>query len=112
VLRAASIFGDVFWRSAIETLLEDTDTAAWLAVLVEQGVIEVRDDGRFPGEAEYAFQHTLVREVAYEMLTSDDRVAGHWLAGQWLEKVGEADATRIQWHFERCGSGGEPGSRP
>jgi hypothetical protein len=110
VLRAASIFGDVFWRGSVEALLEDTDTAAWLAVLVEQGVIEVRDGGRFPGETEYAFQHTLVREVAYEMLTSGDRVAGHWLAGHWLEKVGEPDLARIQAHFDRCGSGGHPGS--
>jgi hypothetical protein len=112
VLRAASIFGEVFWRGGVEGLLHDSDTAAWLAVLVEHGVIEVRDDTRFAGEIEYAFQHALVQEVAYEMLTDVDRVAGHWLAAQWLERVGEADAARIQHHYERCGSGGGPASPP
>ena len=107
VLRAASIFGVTFWGGGVEALLGGSDTAAWLAVLVEQGVIEVRDDGRFPGQLEYRFQHALVQEAAYEMLTRDDHVTGHWLAGHWLEQVGEPDIARIKEHFERCGSGGE-----
>lgn len=118
VLRAASIFGTTFWRGAVEELLRGGDAAAWLAVLMDQGVIEARDEARFPGEAEYRFQHPLIREAAYEMLTREDRVAGHWLAGHWLEQVGETDARMIDEHFERCGRGGEPeepgepGSRP
>jgi hypothetical protein len=47
-----------------------------------------------------------VREAAYAMLTEGDRVAGHWLAGQWLEQAGETDATVLEDHFERCGRGG------
>jgi len=112
VVRAASIFGEIFWRGGVEALLGSGDTAAWLAVLVEQGMIEVQDNGRLPGEVEYRFQHALVQEAAYEMLTKDDRVAGHWLAGQWLEQAGETDTKRIEEHFERCGGGGEPVSRP
>jgi eukaryotic-like serine/threonine-protein kinase len=109
VLRAASIFGNTFWRGGVEELLRGGDAAAWLAVLTEQGVVERRDDARFPGEVEYRFQHALIREAAYEMLTKEDRVAGHWLAGHWLEQVGETDARMIEEHFERCGRGGEPG---
>jgi serine/threonine protein kinase len=112
VLRAASIFGETFWRGSVEALLGGEDTAAWLAELVEQGMIAVKDDGRFPAEVEFRFRHALVWEATYEMLTKDDRVAGHWLAGQWLEQAGETDAKSIEEHFERCGSGGEPGSRP
>jgi len=111
VLRAASIFGETFWRGGVEALLRGGDTAAWLAELVEQGWIAVKDGGRFPDEVELRFQHALVREAAYEMLTTDDRVAGHWLAGQWLEQAGETDAISIEEHFERCEGGGEPGSR-
>jgi serine/threonine protein kinase len=109
VLRAASIFGMTFWRGGVEELLRGGDAAAWLAVLTDQGVVERRDDTRFPGEVEYRFQHALIRDAAYEMLTKEDRVAGHWLAGHWLEQVGETDAKRIEEHFERCGRGGEPG---
>jgi predicted ATPase len=111
VLRAASVFGETFWRGSVEALLGGEDTAAWLAELVEQGMIAVKDEGRFPAEVEFRFRHVLVWEAAYEMLTKDDRVAGHWLAGQWLEQAGETDATSIEEHFERCGSGGEPSSR-
>jgi serine/threonine protein kinase len=111
VLRAASVFGETFWRGSVEALLGGEDTAAWLAELVEQGMIAVKDEGRFSAEVEFRFRHVLVWEAAYEMLTKDDRVAGHWLAGQWLEQAGETDATSIEEHFERCGSGGEPSSR-
>jgi predicted ATPase len=109
VLRAASIFGTVFWRGGVEELIGGGDTAAWLAVLVDQGVIELKNEARFPEEVEYRFQHPLIREAAYETLTSDDHTAGHWLAAQWLEKVGE-DPKVVAAHFERCGRGGQPPS--
>ncbi|HEX3759609.1 MAG TPA: AAA family ATPase, partial [Kofleriaceae bacterium] len=109
VLRAASIFGDTFWRGGVEELVGVGDTAAWLAVLVDQGVIELRNDARFADEVEYRFQHPLIREAAYEMLTNDDHIAGHWLAAQWLEKVGE-DAQVVAAHFEHCGRGGGSGA--
>jgi predicted ATPase len=112
VLRAASVFGEIFWRGAVEALLGDQDTAAWLAVLVDHGVIELRDDRRFPAEIEYRFQHALVREVAYAMLTPDDRVAGHRRACQWLVQAGETDAARIREHAVRCGSSGGPPVSP
>ncbi len=111
VLRAASIFGTAFWRGGVEELIGGGDTAAWLAVLVDQGVIELKNETRFADEVEYRFQHPLIREAAYETLTSDDRTAGHWLAAQWLEKLGE-DPQVVAAHFERCGRGGPPGAPP
>jgi eukaryotic-like serine/threonine-protein kinase len=109
VLRAASIFGTTFWRGGVEELIGGGDTAAWLAVLVDQGVIELKNEARFTDEVEYKFQHALIQEAAYETLTSDDHIAGHWLVAQWLEKQGE-DPQIVAAHFERCGRGGGPGS--
>jgi predicted ATPase len=106
VLRAASIFGETFWRGGVEALVGGGDTAAWLAELVEQDWVAVKGDGRFPAEVELCFRHPLVWEAAYGMLTEGDRVAGHWLAGQWLEAAGETDARILEEHFERCGRGG------
>jgi predicted ATPase len=108
VLRAASIFGETFWRGGVEALLGGGDTAAWIAELVEMDMFAARDEARFPGDAEFRFRHELVREAAYETLTEGDRVAGHWLAGQWLEQVG-ADAAILAEHFARCERGGGPG---
>jgi hypothetical protein len=110
VLRAASIFGTTFWRGGVEELIGGGDTAAWLAVLVDQGVVELKNEARFADEIEYRFQHTLIREAAYETLTSDDCIAGHWLAAQWLERLGE-DPAVVAEHFERCGRGREPDPR-
>ncbi len=103
VLRAASVFGDTFWRGGVEALLGAGDTAAWLAELVEQDVIAVKDDRRFPAEAEYRFRHALMRDAAYATLAEGDRVLGHWLAGQWLERTGETDVAILKRHFDLGG---------
>jgi len=109
VLRAASVFGQVFWRSGVMSLLGgDSQGAAldeWLSELVERETITRRTESKFPGEEELIFRHALVRDAAYAMLTEDDTRVGHALAGEWLEHVGESDATTMAEHFER---GGEP----
>jgi predicted ATPase len=105
VLRAASIFGETFWRGGVEVLLGGGEAAAWLTELVEQDVVAVEEGGRFPGDLQLRFRHPLVREAVYGMLTESDRVTGHWLAGQWLEQVGEPDPDVIARHYEL----GDPG---
>jgi tetratricopeptide (TPR) repeat protein len=104
LLRAASIFGQTFWRGGLEALLGDADVGAHLSMLEEQELISRRRDGRLTGE--HTFRHALLREAAYEMLTNEDRALGHRLAGAWLEQVGEHEAITLAEHFER---GGEPG---
>ncbi|MEO5729104.1 MAG: serine/threonine-protein kinase PknK, partial [Byssovorax sp.] len=54
---------------------------------------------------QYAFAHALVREAAYATLVEADRALGHWLAAEWLEQMGHADALEMAEHFRR---GGEP----
>jgi tetratricopeptide (TPR) repeat protein len=105
VLRAASVFGQVFWRGGLLALLGDTTEAsqldAWLGHLSDREVISLRPDRRFPDEKEYGFRHALVRESAYGMLTESDRTLGHRLAGEWLLRAGEREAVVLAEHFER-----------
>jgi tetratricopeptide (TPR) repeat protein len=104
VLRAASVFGQQFWRGAVASLLgpqRGAETARWLDYLAEHEVIVKRGRGKFPGEEEYAFRHALVREAAYAMMVGEDRVLGHRLAGTWLEDSGERDALTLAEHFDR-----------
>ncbi len=108
VLRAASVFGQVFWRSGVVALLEPGTTAAtdWLDELVERELLTARRDSRLVDEIEYTFRHGLVREAAYAMLTDHDRKVGHKLAGEWLEsrvrdQAGDADAVALAEHFLR-----------
>jgi serine/threonine protein kinase len=105
ILRAASVFGQTFWRGGAAALLGGNDPGAWLSALADLEVISGPREGRFPGEAEYSFQHALMREAAYGMLTEHDLALGHRLAASWLESKGECDAMVLAEHFER---GGEP----
>jgi len=118
VLRAASVFGQVCWPGGVITLLGGGQTATtaataatatmvgdWLVRLVEQEVLVVRPDSRFPGERELAFRHALLREAAYVTLTDADSRIAHRLAGEWLEQHGEADPMTLAEHFQRGGDG-------
>ena len=100
LLRAASVFGEVFWRGGLAALL---CAEAPLARLEDQEWIVQRPAAKFRGEEEYAFRHALVREAAYGMLTDEDRALGHRLAGAWLEAAGETDALVLAEHHERGG---------
>ncbi|WP_438001040.1 protein kinase [Sorangium sp. So ce185] len=113
LLRTASIFGEVFWPGAVASLLgggqDAGDTGVELAAridqLVQQEALVRRPESRFAGEPELAFRHALLAEGAYAMLTEDERVRGHRLAGEWLERRGESATAVLAEHFER---GGEP----
>lgn len=102
LLRAASVFGEIFWCGALATLLgvAPAELEALLTMLEEREWIAPRREARFQGEREYAFRHALVREAALGMLTDTDRVLGHRLAGAWLERAGEREALGVAEHFE------------
>jgi tetratricopeptide (TPR) repeat protein len=113
VLRAASIFGERFSRAGVTYLLGGEGAAARAADRLE--VLCTRElltrvpaatGPRGAGDVELMFAHALVREAAHAMLTDEDRVLGHRLAGEWLEQVGSSDAMALAEHFRL---GDEPG---
>jgi serine/threonine protein kinase len=89
VLRAASLFGDKpFTVDALVALLGESarkGIAEWLEILIMKDFVE-RDV--VVGEATYRFRQRLVRDAAYRMLTSSDRVVARRLARAWLEGAG------------------------
>jgi tetratricopeptide (TPR) repeat protein len=103
VLRAASVFGETFWRDGVSALLGGVRVEARFEDLAEQEVITRSWDERFRDQPEFRFQHALVREAAYGTLTDADRSTGHRLAGEWLERAGEGEALVLAEHFERAG---------
>jgi len=107
VLRAAGIFGEVFWESGVETLVgRETGAfklAEWLEELGRQELIVERHPSRLPRQHEFKFRHALVQDAAYAMLTAEDRALGHRLAGEWLLSAGEQDPRVLAEHFARGG---------
>jgi serine/threonine protein kinase/tetratricopeptide (TPR) repeat protein len=105
ILRAAAVFGEVFWPGAVAQLLGSVRRGIGMGQRLEEltnrEVLLKRKQSRFSGEEEYAFRHALLREGAYTMLTDEDRMLGHRLAGEWLEQHGEQDPLALAEHFER-----------
>ena len=106
LLRAASVFGQVFWDGGVSALLGNRQQAReWMEHLCRQGLISPCDASRFVGERQYEFRHGLIREGAYAMLTEHDRRLAHRLAATWLRDHGEKDSSVLAEHFEL---GGQP----
>jgi tetratricopeptide (TPR) repeat protein len=108
VLRAASVFGETFWRGGVVALtggdVKATEIDEWLSELTTREIVQRRDVSRFPSEQELHFRHAIVRDAAYQMLTEEDRQLGHRLAAEWLEKAGEDEAMLLAEHYERGGA--------
>ncbi|MCA9596777.1 MAG: protein kinase [Myxococcales bacterium] len=102
LLRAASVFGEVFWSTGVEALVGGGAELLW-AELSRKELVALHEPSRFPGQPEYQFRHALIREAAYAMLTDDDRVVGHRLAAEWLERQPNPDAIVLADHFEKGG---------
>ncbi|WP_437529648.1 protein kinase [Sorangium sp. So ce726] len=105
VLCSASVFGQTFWRSGVLAMLGQGREAAggdgadrWLESLVRIEMVEAQRSSQFPGDTEYRFRHALVRDAAYGLLSVEDRVLGHRLAGAHLERAGEVDPMVLAEH--------------
>jgi len=106
VLRAASVFGATFWLGGLRALsggklVEELEH--WLEQLLSAEIIERRRESRLPGETEFAFRQSLMREAAYSMLTDEDRLLGHSLAAAFLMRAGEPNPMVIAEHLRLSG---------
>ena len=108
VLLDASVIGRTFWAGAVATL-EGRGSDGIEPVLAD---LSRREFARpsYPttidGEAEYAFWHALVRDVAYGALTRTARAEKHRLAAEWItERSGGASgrtAEIVAEHYARA----------
>jgi tetratricopeptide (TPR) repeat protein len=104
ILRIASVFGETFWTAGVRALLEDDRSLEWLDVLRDRELVAFREPSRLAGQQELGFRQALVREAAYATLVERDRVLGHRLAAEWLERSGERDPAILAHHFELGGA--------
>ncbi len=106
VLRAASVFGDRFSKAGVAALLggerHANEAGEWLQTLASRELVGPASNGALAADPQFAFRHAIVREAAYATLTETDRVLGHRLAGEWLERTGSNDAATLAEHFQRA----------
>ena len=94
IVLAASAIGKVFWLGALERLHSDDDRIyEVLDSLEHRGLLRREAVSRIGGDAQYAFKHMLIREVAYETLPKARRRELHAAAADFIEDVaGERSA--------------------
>jgi predicted ATPase len=106
VLQEASVVGRTFWRPPVEHSLDLADVGRPLLALEARGLILARPTSSLAGQAEYAFKHALVREVAYASLTRARRARAHAAVGSWLEDVAgdrlEELAELLAYHYRQA----------
>jgi class 3 adenylate cyclase/predicted ATPase len=89
LVKAMSVFGGGFPRSAAAALggVEEATLDEVLTALVRKQVLAIRADRLSPDRGQYAFGQGLLRTVAYEMLTRQERKARHQAAAEHLRRV-------------------------
>ncbi len=107
VLQAASVVGRIFWRSALAAMT-GTDPEAVAAALDRLEALQlVRTNLGSAGrsDAEYIFEHVLIRETAYGRLSRPDLARMHGALAEWLEgraRERPEAAERLAFHTFRA----------
>jgi DNA-binding SARP family transcriptional activator len=104
LLRSAAVFPDVFWTGAVAAVdaIERRSADVHLHALERKQFIDRRRESSVAGEAELAFRHVLLRDVAYGQLTRGARADRHQRAASWIEALGRSHdhADMIAHHYE------------
>jgi class 3 adenylate cyclase/predicted ATPase len=105
LVKSISVFGASFPIAAVSALsgLPAERAEAVLAGLVRKQVLSVRADPHSPDRGQYRFGQTLLRTVAYDMLSKRERKSRHLAAAQYLAQAfaneGEDVAEVLAAHF-------------
>ncbi len=100
LLQDASVFGKVFWLGAVG----GTDRRAaeqLLHALERKDFVQRARRSSVADEAEYAFLHVLVRDVAYGQIPRGERAEKHRAAALWMATLGrpEDHAEMVAHHY-------------
>jgi hypothetical protein len=105
LVKAMSVFGGSFPRSAAVALggVPEARVEDLLASLVRKQVLMIRADRLSPDRGQYAFAQSLLRTVAYGLLSRQERKPRHLAAAEHLRRVfandGEDVAEVIASHY-------------
>ena len=89
LLQRAAVIGRVFWLGALGDEHQSLEHA--LHALTRKEFVRRQRQGSMAGEAEYAFSHALVRDVAYEQIPRSRRSERHEAVAGWIESHGRTE---------------------
>jgi class 3 adenylate cyclase/tetratricopeptide (TPR) repeat protein len=109
VLHDAAVIGKVFWPGAVTALSSTPGDAGLGEVALEEQLhglerkhlVRRERASLVAGQAQYAFTHVLVRDVAYGQIPRATRASKHTAAAGWIESLGRAEdhAEMIAHHY-------------
>jgi class 3 adenylate cyclase len=93
LLQDAAVVGKVFWTSSLAAVNESDKALIEqrLRSLVRKEFVRRERRASVEGESEYAFNHVLVRDVAYGQIPRSERADKHRRAAEWIESMGRAE---------------------
>lgn len=105
-LERAAVVGLAFWSSAVDFIAGQSVAPSLWRELEERDLVILQASSQLPGEQEYHFKHTLLRDVVYEYTLKKERQQFHRRAAQWL--MGVAAERSAEWaaviasHFDQA----------
>jgi DNA-binding SARP family transcriptional activator/class 3 adenylate cyclase/tetratricopeptide (TPR) repeat protein len=89
LLQDAAVVGEVFWSGALAAMRQVDEQPVHHALrdLARKELVRPVRRSSVAGQAEYAFWHVLVRDVAYGQLLRAARADRHRRAAEWLEAL-------------------------
>ena len=96
VIQDAAVIGKVFWPDAVAHIAERGRWAVEEALrrLEERQLIRRKHESSVAGEPEYAFEHALIRDVAYRTILRPLRAEKHRRTAEWLSSLAGARRDR------------------
>ena len=101
LLQDASVHGKVFWLGGLVNGRARADAERQLHGLERKGFVQRARQSSVADEAEYAFRHVLVRDVAYGQIPRAARADKHRQAAEWVATLGRPDdnAEMLAHHY-------------
>lgn len=89
LLQDAAVVGTVFWAGAVAFMsgLDERTVEDNLRTVARKELLRPVRGSSVKGQAEYAFRHGLIRDVAYQQIPREARVQKHLTAAAWIERL-------------------------
>jgi class 3 adenylate cyclase len=87
ILQEAAVVGRIFWEDPVSRAAGDGPAGDLLLRLEHRGLVFARPTSSIAGQAEFAFKHALVRDVAYSSLPKTRRAHAHAEYARWVEDL-------------------------
>ena len=89
LLQDAAVIGKVFWSGALAAMagFSEETVKAELGVMERAELVRAAKTSTMYGQAQYAFWHDLVRDVAYAQIPRAERARRHQTAAAWIEAL-------------------------